>query len=83
MSQALHWALPLTAACWPLGHTVQLAAAGAPSVDCPAGHATQCDAPTGENWPLPHVVQKYEVAVHPWPAGQSHGRHSMAPTYEY
>ena len=83
MSQALHWALPLTAACCPLGHAVQLAAAGPPSVDCPAGHATQCDAPTGENRPLPHVVQMYEVAVQPWPAEQSQGRHDMAPTYEY
>ena len=83
MSQALHWALPLTAACCPLGHAVQFAAATALSVDCPAGHAAQYDTPLGEKRPLPHVAHVYEMAMHPWPAGQSHGRHCMAPAEEY
>ena len=83
MSQALHWALPLTAACCPLGHAVQFAAATALSVDCPAGHAAQYDTPLGEKRPLPHVAHVYEMAMHPWPAGQSHGRHCMAPVEEY
>ena len=62
---------------------LQLAAAKASPVVCPAGHAAQCETPAREKRSLPQLVQPCKPATHPWPAGQSHGWHAMAPTYEY